>query len=172
MEPAKMPFTKQPSNTAHLQFADAILEVWHRRHDLAALIMQAHRELAAEVSDVDPEVSAAALQIALDTGQANPDTPEFIDARMTMLDAVLRIWHRMPTDLENAIMTTVKEHAIVRGEDPLMALVVIDDVLSLARGSGEAHTETLERLKAAKASKDRNREQQARERVLERRHAV
>ena len=89
-----------------------------------------------------------------------------------MLDAVLRIWHRMPTDLENAIMTTVKEHAIVRGEDPLMALVVIDDVLSLARGSGEAHTETLERLKAAKASKDRNREQQARERVLERRHAV
>lgn len=74
----------------------------------------------------------------------------------------------MTDDIKSAVMEAVKEIAIVKGEDPWVAMQAADEVLTGARGTGQALSEQYEVNKAEQAKREQQREQQNRQRIPER----
>ena len=96
------------NDRAALRFSDAVFRVWRTRNDFVAIVMAAHRELAAKIPRTDPFVSAGNLQFVLDGAEFDLNKSERIDARLEMVRALLHVWYKVPADLKCAVMDAVQ----------------------------------------------------------------
>lgn len=151
-------------NKAYLRLSDSVLQVWRKRDDFVATVMEGHRQLVAKQAGVDPFASACRMQAGIERDITNVQGKE---ARLQMIQALLHVWYRVKPDIQSAIMQGVREAAILNNEDVNMALFSTQQILNQARGAGQAMSELHAANNAAEVSRAQKRDQLDRKRVLE-----
>lgn len=148
---------------AIVKLSEAVSRVFNKRHDFQATIMTAHRDLVTRKGDEDPFVSQGKLHANL---VMERDTPEFIDARVELVRALLHVWYRVQPDLKAMVMNAVREIAVLNREEPMNAVMEAQMVLDGARGAGEAISEGHAKMRKAGAERERKREAKLKQNML------
>lgn len=163
-----MPNARDKNQEAKLRFSEALFRVWVKRGDFEAMVMEGHRQLAAKTPGVDPVMSACKMQVGLGGPGCDMSDPATVEARLALVRSVLYVWYKVTPDIKSAVMESVREIAIAKGEDPLLASLAADDVLNEARGAGQAISEQHAAAKVEQETREQSREQRNRQRVLDR----
>jgi hypothetical protein len=148
-----------------LRFAEACSRARAKHLDLQSLVMEGHRRFIAQTPGEDQTTRSLNFDLGL---LAEPGTEANIKAQLEMVDSIQLIWYQMPDHLKTAIMSAVREVAILRDEDELNAVISTNEVLSNAAGASTHSSKRLEGLKAEKGIRDRKYHDDKRERTRER----
>lgn len=153
------------NDKADLLFSDALNHVRRKHINFAAMIMEGHMQIAKKKPGVDPLISAANMDSGL---SAEPGSAKHTKARLEMVEAVLRVWYKVPDDIKSAIMDAVRNIAILNDVDEITALMTADQVTSRARDAGTAMSEMREASKAKLETQRQKRDKLTRDRTRER----
>lgn len=141
-----------------LKFADAVLRIWGRHLELSAIVLDGHRaRLKDQGSCEDPFVSSTSLQITLQQAIEGKSTPDTKEAKIEMVASLLHVWFRVRQPLQEQILQSVQELAVIHDE-PLDAARLeafdviaegrsVNDELALKRSAGLRQIEMRETVR-------------------------
>lgn len=155
------------NSKAALSFADAILNVWGEDIDISAHVMAGQRDMAAK-QGLEPYAAAFQLDRDIEEARRGSDTAKTEEAKLQMVRAILYIWPRVQRHLQDKIFKAVRDLAIVRGDNPDLALAEVMPVIERARHGDELLAEKQTVLVAARAKQQAKRDRDHRAQVRKR----
>lgn len=144
-----------------LRLSEAVLYVWGNHSELSGKVLEELRLMneAEGMHRTDSLTVSCHVAIALDEASRALEDPEYFEARMTMMTALLRTWRRLRPDLQARVLKTVENLALSRGQDHEQARM---DALEVLSGATEGHRSMSERIKANEKKTQQRRAQKDR----------
>lgn len=147
-----------------LDFAGAVLSVLRLRYDLGTHLFTAQRELEAKSQ---ASMTSIELDLALSCIGSQPQGPTDDAPLIELLRATLYAWNKVPTDLRQIIFKELSDRAVIRGEDPFIAMLIVENIIAGARGLADITAEQQAKVKAKAAENELMRVKRSNQAVIE-----